>query len=190
MNGPSYRPNNRAGRPRLDTDVRQRVEHQHGLTKLRKCVSAVTGNYVSVHRAANITRREEIVMGSDTSRTLKWNYPDITEVEPLGPDDSDLVADLHAVLKKHGVLSRFGITLLHTHFALDEDEVILEETDAVSRRQQMRPVKIASLAGAELTETSWSLETGMPVMRCTCQKDQGRHNHFETNARRRIDVEA
>jgi hypothetical protein len=120
---------------------------------------------------------------------LQWQYPDISEVEPLGADDSELIADLHAVLKQHSALSRFGITLLHTHFPIADDEVILEETDVETRRQQMRPVKISSLAGVELTETCWSLETGMPVMRCTCQKDQGRHYHFETNARGPIEVE-
>jgi hypothetical protein len=115
---------------------------------------------------------------------LVWDYPDISEVKPLGPEDEELVADLHAVLKKHDALSRFGITLLHTHFPIASDEVILEETDVAARRQQMRPVQIGQIEGTRLTDTSWSLETGHPVMRCTCQESQGRHNHFESNFQR------
>lgn len=112
---------------------------------------------------------------------VAWDYPHISDAEPLSSNDGALIADLHDVLQRHGALKRFGITLLHTHFPLAADEVILEETDMDTRLQTMRPVPLASVEGIPATETSWSLETGRAIMRCTCLKSGKDHIHGETN---------
>lgn len=59
--------------------------------------------------------------------------PRFEETEGLGPQDAEFVGDLVAVLEKHGNLDRFGLCLLHDHFPLGEDEVLVETNDPRSR---------------------------------------------------------
>jgi hypothetical protein len=101
---------------------------------------------------------------------VRWAYPDIVDAQPLGDDDHELVSDLHEVLRKHNAVGRFGITLLHTHFRVGPNEVILEETDVDGRHQTMRPVPSDSLQEEGIVETSWSLDTGRPIPLTMCRQ--------------------
>ncbi|MET7932648.1 hypothetical protein [Streptomyces sp. NPDC005322] len=67
--------------------------------------------------------------------------PPFEEAEGLGPQDAKFVQDLIAVLEKHGNLDRFGLCLLHDHFPLDTDEVLVETNDPASRTLQTRVEK-------------------------------------------------
>ena len=58
---------------------------------------------------------------------------DITEVIPLSEKDDELIQELVAVLRKHNALDRFGLTLLHQHFDIGDDEVMVESTDIEAR---------------------------------------------------------
>jgi hypothetical protein len=101
----------------------------------------------------------------------------ISEVEPLSDQDRPLFNDLIAVLKKYDALDRFGITLLHKHFEMAEDEVLLETTDLRTRIQTIEPVKKSELDGVEAIETSWRLDTEGPLMNCKCVKMGSDHQH-------------
>jgi hypothetical protein len=107
--------------------------------------------------------------------------PDIDEVEPLNAADGPVMAELYEVLARHGALGRFGVTLLHQHFELAGDEVLLERTDPVSRRQVIEPVKMDTLVGLNPIQTSWRLDTGKPAMYCVCVVVDrlGRHEHID-----------
>jgi hypothetical protein len=59
--------------------------------------------------------------------------PRFEEAEGLGPQDAEFVKDLVAVLAKHGNLDRFGLCLLHDHFPLRTDEVLVETNDPEAR---------------------------------------------------------
>ncbi|MFJ3923882.1 hypothetical protein [Streptomyces sp. NPDC090022] len=59
--------------------------------------------------------------------------PSFEEAEGLGPQDAEFVRDLVAVLDKHGNLDRFGLCLLHDHFALGPGEVLVETNDPRAR---------------------------------------------------------
>ncbi|WP_258564899.1 hypothetical protein [Streptomyces sp. WELS2] len=59
--------------------------------------------------------------------------PRFEEAEGLGPEDSEFVRDIVAVLAKHGNLDRFGLCLLHDHFPLAADEVLVETNDPRAR---------------------------------------------------------
>ncbi|MEU3954360.1 hypothetical protein ACIG54_21595 [Streptomyces achromogenes] len=59
--------------------------------------------------------------------------PRFEEAEGLGPEDSEFVRDIVAVLAKHGNLDRFGLCLLHDHFPLAADEVLVETNDSRAR---------------------------------------------------------
>ncbi|MFF7978342.1 hypothetical protein ACFZDK_04305 [Streptomyces sp. NPDC007901] len=64
---------------------------------------------------------------------LRKRLPRFTEAEGLGPADAEFVRDLVGVLAKHGNLDRFGLCLLHDHFPLAEDEVLVETNDPRAR---------------------------------------------------------
>ncbi|KOX02153.1 MULTISPECIES: hypothetical protein [unclassified Streptomyces] len=59
--------------------------------------------------------------------------PRFEEAEGLGPGDAEFVRDVVAVLAKHGNLDRFGLCLLHDHFPLAADEVLVETNDPAAR---------------------------------------------------------
>ena len=104
---------------------------------------------------------------------------DVDDVQPLNEQDQVLFSELYAVLERHGAFQRFGITLLHQHFDMADDEILLERTEKERRRQLIAPVKISSLDGQKPIETSWRLDTGKPALLCVCVVvDQfGRHEH-------------
>lgn len=103
--------------------------------------------------------------------------PDILEAKPLGADDKPLVEDLISVLRKHNALDRFGITLLHQHFPIGDDEVLVENVDCKARVQTIQPLSKHELGDLNYTETSWRLDSGEPMMACMCVKMGDQHSH-------------
>lgn len=72
---------------------------------------------------------------------VQWSkLPNIDVVVPLGEDDQRCLDELRAVLDKHGKLSRFGIALLHRHFEIAKNEILLEFCDPVERTLTTLPV--------------------------------------------------
>ncbi|QES48821.1 hypothetical protein DEJ50_14320 [Streptomyces venezuelae] len=67
------------------------------------------------------------------SATSKAQLPSFEDAEGLGPQDTEFLRDLVAVLAKHGNLDRFGLCLLHDHFPLGADEVLVETNDPTTR---------------------------------------------------------
>ena len=105
--------------------------------------------------------------------------PDIDAVEPLAAEDELCLQEVREVLDKHNRLNRFGITLLHSHFPVSDDETLVEECDEANRTLTIKPVKTTSLAQVKLVETNWILTNYTPVLKCTqvCAKsDNGGHN--------------
>ena len=82
---------------------------------------------------------------------------DIDDVEPINAKDADCLKELYGVLKRHERHERFGVTLLHKHFPLLDDEVMLEHTDSKGRRLELRPAKKDSPEVARSVQTSWKL---------------------------------
>ncbi|MGW3044847.1 hypothetical protein ACWC9T_33500 [Kitasatospora sp. NPDC001159] len=70
--------------------------------------------------------------------------PRFEEAEGLGPQDVQFVHDLVDVLEKHGNLDRFGLCLLHEHFPVASDEVLVETHDLSARTLQIRVEKADS----------------------------------------------
>ncbi len=65
--------------------------------------------------------------------TPRSPLPRFEEAEGLGPQDAAFVRDLVEVLERHGNLDRFGLCLLHDHFPLADDEVLVETNDPAAR---------------------------------------------------------
>jgi len=85
-------------------------------------------------------------------------FPYIADVAGFSPLDMPCLDELREVLTRHGAVDRFGLTLLHSHFALAPDETLVEDTDEANRSQTITVVKKTAIpAGAKYT--SWRFDT-------------------------------
>lgn len=104
----------------------------------------------------------------------------IADVRPIDNNDADCLNEIREVLEKHDNLGRFGLALLHNHFELKTDEILLETTDVETREQFLRPVK-----------QSWMDENGVTAQttvvvfdedgyhrRCGCNPRTSGHHHL------------
>lgn len=96
---------------------------------------------------------------------IQWSLlNDIDDVEPIGDGDSKCLKSIFEVLKSYGMESRFGVALLHKHFDLDPDEIMMESNDTASRTLTIEAVK-AKDAGENNIGTIFSLhQDGIEVM--------------------------
>lgn len=83
------------------------------------------------------------------------SLPTFSDAVPLGPGDGAFVQELHALLAKHGNLDRFGLTLLHEHFAVAPGEILMESNDPSARTLHCTVERIADLPAYK--ETAWRL---------------------------------
>ena len=114
----------------------------------------------------------------DSSEKLS-PLPDISEAIPLSESDLPMVREIADVLRRHGAISRFGLTLLHQHFDTDTDEALVESTNVAMRTQTIQPCKKSELGELPLVETAWRLDSGQPVMACVCViLGKGNHQHL------------
>ena len=87
---------------------------------------------------------------------LQWAHlKKLGEIEPLNDSDLQCMAEVRKVLIKHGKRDRFGLALLHKHFDMDDNEVLLESTDKQARELNIRPVKRDE--AADSVPTIWML---------------------------------
>ncbi len=84
----------------------------------------------------------------------QWNHlADIHEVKPLGDQDRACLEAIREVLTEYGCLERFGLNLLHKHFEMAADEILVEAVDEETRTLVTKPVSIMALSA--------DLETGI-----------------------------
>lgn len=88
----------------------------------------------------------------------QWNHlHDINDVHPLDDDDRACLDAVRDVLERHNRLDRFGVNLLHKHFEMASDEVLVENVDEEKRVLVTRPFKVSVLGEemASAVETQW-----------------------------------
>jgi len=108
---------------------------------------------------------------------MNWNdLPDIADVEHLTERDEKCVDEIRAVLERYNRTSKFGITLLHSHFSLADDEVFLEHCDTEQRILLTRPVKLSEIKNRHYRPTVWRFD-GAANQACSyCPTDRdGNH---------------
>ena len=93
--------------------------------------------------------------------------PDISEVEPRSAKDDFLFQEVKDVLKKHNALSRFGLNLLHDHFPISDNEVLVESCDHNQRILTMKVVNKSEILGLNVIETNWRLDNDKVIAGCT-----------------------
>ena len=95
---------------------------------------------------------------------IQWSrLKHVDDIEPLNDGDAACIAEIRDVLYKHGKLDRLGVALLHSHFPLADDEVMLEETDEEARVQTLVPVKVSEMGPTDMG-TIWRLQAGPDIV--------------------------
>lgn len=89
--------------------------------------------------------------------------PDIVDVRPVDETDRACLLEVRAVLERHGALKRFGINLLHDHFPMDDDEVLLEVCDPEERTLTIRPGTASSLEEGRFVGTNFQFDGEPPA---------------------------
>jgi len=77
---------------------------------------------------------------------ISWNdLPNIDDTPHLDAEDEYCMEEIKAVLLKYGKASRLGVAVLHNHFDLESDEVLVEHCDVSKRTLVSKPVKIEDM---------------------------------------------
>jgi hypothetical protein len=128
-------------------------------------------------------------MDSIVVQPMVWrNERAIDNVEPLSERDAAVLRDIRDVLRRHQVLDRFGINLLHKHFDISDSEQLVETTNPEMRTLTLRPMPAATCG--EMIATSWRFAENdtsqlMPDVKCQamCVWDKGhRRKHYNSDS--------
>lgn len=105
-----------------------------------------------------------------TIEPMQWSkLADLHDVSPLGGDDMECMRAVRAVLKQFNKLDRFALHLIHKHFEIADDEVLVEYSNAENREQIMRAEKRDSADARDAVPTTWILKDEMQAMAtCVC----------------------
>lgn len=99
------------------------------------------------------------------SRPMQWSaVPDISEVAHLTAEDRYCLHEIRDVLSRHGCLDKFGVNLIHKHFDIAPDEILIETIDVENRTLTVQPMRREASPNA--IETQWQLGTGDAVVVC------------------------
>lgn len=122
--------------------------------------------------------------------TKSSRLPDIEDIEPLGAQDAPFLQEVREVFERHGMFERFGLTLLHDHFDIADDELLVETCDVENRVLTSSPQHIdAAEPGDRLIETNWKFaQEGGIVAGLVCRvgcfvdlKDRHKRTHQRVN---------
>jgi hypothetical protein len=94
------------------------------------------------------------------------NLLDFGDITPKSAEDDACFAEIRDVLARHGKLERFGLTLLHKHFEVYDDESLVEYSDPMTRTLTLKVVKDADLVNETVVETGWRLDLSHQIAAC------------------------
>lgn len=103
---------------------------------------------------------------------------DIDQVEDISARDHECLAAIRNVLERYGCIDPFGVTLLHNHFPLADDEILVETCDKVTRTLVSCPRTISNIDLAKVTETVWRWDKQLKnACEKVCPTDE-KGNHY------------
>lgn len=108
------------------------------------------------------------------------DFQHVNDVEPLSDKDHELLSKMRDLLLSHDAVDRFGVHLIHKHFDLGDDEVIVEYTNEEERRQTTQVEKRNDLfSRGKPLETQWRFNRESASMVCVsyCDYNSG-HRHI------------
>ena len=126
--------------------------------------------FISVNFFLNCTSKienmEKLVLETIQQKRLL----DIDEVDPINDTDYEVLEKVRQILNEYNYTDRFGITLLHKHFDVEQDEILMEDTDTENRISTIKVEKGSNQSGKTI-ETMWKFGKGVSaatvcVLRC------------------------
>jgi len=107
---------------------------------------------------------------------MQWaTIADLHDTPPLNDEDLACMRDIRDVLIRHGKLNRFALHLIHKHFDLADDEILVEYSEASAREQYFRVEKRTATIVESSIPTTWTLEHMSPLAHCVCAKRGTEH---------------
>lgn len=102
---------------------------------------------------------------------MQWaNLPDLDDVPRITEADYMILRDIRAVLERHEALDQFGINLLHKHFDLGPDEILVEYTDEQNRTLTSRvEMRVDVMRQNDSIETNWTFDRNDPLATLACK---------------------
>lgn len=101
-----------------------------------------------------------------------WNdLADINDVSEFSDDDESCLNEIQAVVEKYGMQKRFGVSLLHKHFDIHDDKMLVERYNPATRSLTLRPEKIEDLKDQDLITTMYRFDGGVRYKCSSCNKD-------------------
>jgi hypothetical protein len=90
----------------------------------------------------------------------------IDQVERRLDSEVRLFREVRDLLRRYGVERKYGLALLHKHFDLADDEVLVEYADIENRTLITKPAPRSEASARNAVETIWSLESGNVTTSC------------------------
>jgi hypothetical protein len=103
--------------------------------------------------------------------TNQAGLPTFDEAVPLQLSDDQFISEFYNLLVRTGNTNRFGLTLLHDHFPIEPDEILMETHDKETRTLTLQPMKYADL-GDNVKITSWKIGAGEVTDLTGCAEDK------------------
>ncbi|MFP4520275.1 MAG: hypothetical protein ACLFQ5_12570 [Oceanicaulis sp.] len=111
-------------------------------------------------------------------------YVNADSLSPVDASDEACLHDVRQVLERHGKIGRFGVHLLHAHFDIGDDEVLLETCDQDQRILVSRIAKADSNDARSSIETSWAFDAAADrrcQRKCVRTGDSHHQSHVFTH---------
>lgn len=106
------------------------------------------------------------------TETKNWNdLSNLMDVHELSEKDDTCLKELQEVIEKYGLTSKFGVALLHKHFEIEKDEVLLETNNPIERTLQASPIKMSEVQNDDYATTLWRFDNGHRYGCSYCNKD-------------------
>ena len=114
---------------------------------------------------------------------MQWTSIDaLHAITPLSDDDMECMAELRKVLLKHNAADRFAVHLVHRHFDMKDDEILVEYSDLAARTQTIRVEKTRDTL-ANTIPTTWMLKDDVkPTTICVCAVVEESHQGYHREA--------
>lgn len=123
-------------------------------------------------------------MNAINIETVQWSaLKDIDDVEPINEKDHYVLTELREVLLKHGYTNRLGICLLHKHFDISQNEIVVEKTDVDARVSVLSVEKNNNEQNS--IETMWKFSDNIEAgQKCVlrCNYNSGHRSYHSTEA--------
>ncbi len=111
-------------------------------------------------------------MQTQTTQARNWNdLSSVIDVANLDSSDEKCLAEIQSVIERYSLTDKFGVALLHKHFLIDEDEMLVERNYSKERRLVTSPEKALDVKEDDLITTIWRFDNGVRYGCSYCNKD-------------------